>query len=208
MEVTLHQEGQCSPLSPPSQATRQFGLRAVTYHPRVPGAHLHAATAEFLASVGLPGNKFFSPRLDLETGVLPRLDHGASLTASLAGDGIGCPPGAERWEVVGGFVFSMVALDPESGMVYALSEGEPEPLLMHADVSSLVYALMVLERGKADYQGIHADADTESHKQRNAVERRINRIKQWRGLLMRTDELASPYPAALHLAALLIRTRR
>ncbi len=44
----------------------------------------------------------------------------------------------------------------------------------------------------------------EAYKQRNAVERCINRLKQWRGLAMRTDKLAIAYQAALHLAAVLI----
>ena len=48
--------------------------------------------------------------------------------------------------------------------------------------------------------------DTEAYKQRNAVERCINRLKQWRGLAMRTDKLAITYQAALHLAATLIWT--
>lgn len=41
-------------------------------------------------------------------------------------------------------------------------------------------------------------------KERNAVERCIARLKQWRGLAMRTDKLAVAYRAALHLAAILI----
>jgi transposase len=50
--------------------------------------------------------------------------------------------------------------------------------------------------------------DAEAYKQRNTVERSINRLKQWRGLAMRTDKLAIAYQAALHLAAILIWTRR
>ncbi|WP_406223536.1 IS5 family transposase [Streptomyces decoyicus] len=50
--------------------------------------------------------------------------------------------------------------------------------------------------------------DAETYKQRNTVERCINRLKQWRGLAMRTDKLAIAYQAALHLAAILIWTRR
>nr|WP_259305524.1 IS5 family transposase [Streptomyces sp. EAG2] len=46
--------------------------------------------------------------------------------------------------------------------------------------------------------------DAEAYKQRNAVERCINRLKQWRGLAMRTDKLAIAYQAALRLAAILI----
>lgn len=50
--------------------------------------------------------------------------------------------------------------------------------------------------------------DAEAYKQRNSVERCINRLKQWRGLAMRTDKLAIAYQAALHLAAILIWARR
>ncbi|MFE5893836.1 IS5 family transposase [Streptomyces sp. NPDC056462] len=50
--------------------------------------------------------------------------------------------------------------------------------------------------------------DAEAYKQRNTVERCINRLKQWRGLAMRTDKLAIAYQAALHLAAILIWSRR
>ncbi|MEU2655127.1 SUKH-4 family immunity protein [Streptomyces sp. NPDC007325] len=110
-------------------------------------------------SVGLPAHTFFSPREDLEHGAPRRLDYGPSLRTYFDRDGVECPPGAERWEVIGGFLFAIVALDPESGSVYALSEGEPEPRLMHADVSSLVHALMVLERGQAEYRDTNRDDD-------------------------------------------------
>jgi transposase len=63
-----------------------------------------------------------------------------------------------------------------------------------------------LRRGSAG--GRPPGFDAEAYKQRNAVERCINRLKQWRGLAMRTDKLAIAYQAALHLAAILIWTRR
>jgi transposase len=51
--------------------------------------------------------------------------------------------------------------------------------------------------------------DSEAYKQRNTVERCINRlIKQWRGPATRTDKLAIAYQAALHLAGILIWARR
>ncbi|MFI9810133.1 IS5 family transposase [Streptomyces sp. NPDC052301] len=50
--------------------------------------------------------------------------------------------------------------------------------------------------------------NSEAYKQRNTVERCINRLKQWRGLATRTDKLAIAYQAALHLANILIWTRR
>ncbi|WP_436845973.1 IS5 family transposase [Streptomyces tibetensis] len=63
-----------------------------------------------------------------------------------------------------------------------------------------------LRRGSAG--GRPPTFDAASYKQRNAVERCINRLKQWRGLAMRTDKLAVAYQAALHVAAILIWARR
>ncbi|MEU5689927.1 IS5 family transposase [Streptomyces venezuelae] len=63
-----------------------------------------------------------------------------------------------------------------------------------------------LRRGRAG--GRPPGFDAEAYTQRNSVERRINRLKQWRGLAMRTDKLAIAYQAALHLAAILIWARR
>ncbi|MDX5569763.1 IS5 family transposase [Streptomyces sp. ID05-04B] len=63
-----------------------------------------------------------------------------------------------------------------------------------------------LRRGRAS--GRPPAFDAEAYKQRNAVERCINRLKQWRGLAMRTDKLAIAYQAALHLASILIWARR
>lgn len=47
-----------------------------------------------------------------------------------------------------------------------------------------------LRRGRAG--GRPPGFDTETYKQRKTIERLINRLKQWRGLAMRTDKLASP----------------
>ncbi|WP_371129962.1 IS5 family transposase [Streptomyces sp. 2231.1] len=63
-----------------------------------------------------------------------------------------------------------------------------------------------LRRGRAG--GRPPAFDAEAYKERNAVERCINRLKQWRGLAIRTDKLAITYQAALHLAAILIWARR
>lgn len=46
--------------------------------------------------------------------------------------------------------------------------------------------------------------DREAYKQRNTVERCINKLKQWRGLATRYDKTATSYLAALHLAAIFI----
>ncbi|MGW4912832.1 IS5 family transposase [Streptomyces sp. NPDC004270] len=62
-----------------------------------------------------------------------------------------------------------------------------------------------LRRGRAG--GRPPGFDAEAYRERNSVERCIARLKQWRGLAMRTDKLALAYQAALHLAAILIWTR-
>ncbi|UXX97342.1 IS5 family transposase [Streptomyces sp. AD2-2] len=63
-----------------------------------------------------------------------------------------------------------------------------------------------LRRGR--HGGRPPGFDSEAYKQRNTVERCINHLKQWRGLATRTDKLAIAYQAALHLAGILIWTRR
>ncbi|WRO12506.1 IS5 family transposase [Streptomyces cyaneofuscatus] len=63
-----------------------------------------------------------------------------------------------------------------------------------------------LRRGRAG--GRPPGFDAETYKERNTVERCIARLKQWRGLAMRTDKLAIAYQGALHLAAILIWSRR
>ncbi|WTH50802.1 transposase [Streptomyces sp. NBC_01550] len=63
-----------------------------------------------------------------------------------------------------------------------------------------------LRRGRAG--GRPPGFDAEAYKERNTVDRCINRLKQRRGLAMRTDKLAIAYQAALHLAAILIWIRR
>lgn len=46
--------------------------------------------------------------------------------------------------------------------------------------------------------------DCDAYKQRNTVERCINKLKQWRGLATRYDKTATIYLAGLHLAAIFI----
>ncbi|MFF9914933.1 IS5 family transposase [Streptomyces sp. NPDC013457] len=50
--------------------------------------------------------------------------------------------------------------------------------------------------------------DREAYKQRNTVERCINKLKQWRGLATRYDKTATIYLAGLHLAGIFIWSDR
>ncbi|MGQ4489283.1 transposase [Streptomyces sp. SAS_281] len=50
--------------------------------------------------------------------------------------------------------------------------------------------------------------DPEVYKHRNVVERRFNRLKQWRGVATRYDETSQSYEAAVTLVSLLMRVRQ
>ncbi|MFE4367759.1 SUKH-4 family immunity protein [Streptomyces sp. NPDC056835] len=143
----------------PEAVIEAFGLTSITYFPQAAPGHLHGPTAEFLATVGLPESKFFGPRMDLEGDSAQRLRFGPSLKASFERDGSELRPEAETWEELGDFVFATVALDPRDGRIYAFPEGESDYQLMHEDVSSLVHALTVLNRGRVDFRKLEPDDD-------------------------------------------------
>ncbi len=50
--------------------------------------------------------------------------------------------------------------------------------------------------------------DREAYKQRNTVERRINRLKQWRGIATRYEKTATIYLAGLHIAGIFLWSAR
>ncbi|MDQ1006939.1 transposase [Streptomyces sp. V4I23] len=50
--------------------------------------------------------------------------------------------------------------------------------------------------------------DRETSKQRNTVERCINRLKQWRGIATRYEKTATIYLAGLHIAGILLWSAR
>lgn len=50
--------------------------------------------------------------------------------------------------------------------------------------------------------------DRDAYKQRNTVERCINRLKQWRGIATRYEKTAKIYLAGLHLAGIFLWSAR
>lgn len=50
--------------------------------------------------------------------------------------------------------------------------------------------------------------DRETYKQRNTVERCINRLKQWRGIATRYEKTATVYQAGLHIAGIFLWSAR
>ncbi|MEU9064995.1 SUKH-4 family immunity protein [Streptomyces sp. NPDC048430] len=136
-----------------------FGLNSVTYLPQAEPRHLHGPTANFLATVGLPESKFFGTRADLDDDSAQRLGFGPSLKIHFERVGSELPPEAETWEHLGDFIYATVALDPRDGRIYAFPEGESDYQPMHSDISSLVHALIILNRGRADYLKLGTDDD-------------------------------------------------
>ncbi len=151
------------------QVLRACGLTGVTYFPRTAGGHLHTGTAGFLATVGLPSNKFFSPKLDLDDPA--RLTCQSSLKAAFDEDGAVCPTEAETWEILGEFQYATVALDPATGRVYSFGEGEEFYVPMHSDVSCLVHAVMTLEAGLTELKSIDPDDE-------QAREQAVDQLRQ------------------------------
>ncbi|WP_327686223.1 SUKH-4 family immunity protein [Streptomyces sp. NBC_00467] len=155
----------------PEAAIETFGLTSITYFPQAAPEHLHGPTANFLATVGLPESKFFGVRIDLEDDSPHRLPFAPSLEVSFERAGSELPPKAETWEKLGDFVYASVALNPQEGHIYAFPEGESHYQPMHADISSLVHALIVLNKGRTDYLKLGPDDD----EQRAHL---VNRMKQ------------------------------
>ncbi|WP_406276261.1 hypothetical protein [Streptomyces sp. NBC_00191] len=50
----------------------------------------------------------------------------------------------------------------------------------------------------------HPASTARRTKQRNTVERRINRLKQWRGMATRYEKTAAIYLAGLHIAGIFL----
>lgn len=64
------------------------------------------------------------------------------------------------------------------------------------------------EPGHATKGGRPPAFDREAYRQRNTVERCINRLKQWRGLATRYDKTATIYLAGLHIAGIFMWSAR
>ncbi|GAB3109715.1 transposase [Streptomyces calidiresistens] len=50
--------------------------------------------------------------------------------------------------------------------------------------------------------------DREAYQQRNTVERRINRLEQWRGIATGHEKTATIHRAGLHIAGIFLRSAR
>ncbi|MFI0243095.1 SUKH-4 family immunity protein [Streptomyces sp. NPDC016845] len=138
-----------------------FGIDHVAYYATPERSRLHEGTGRFLATTGLPISRWFSPLDDLEG--REQITDEPSLKALFEEVGDALPQGCEDWEVLGEFLYSVMAIDPSSGKVYEFPEGEEEFHLIHADVSSLVHALIVLQEAERDFKSVSDRPDYEVH---------------------------------------------
>ncbi|MFD3779712.1 SUKH-4 family immunity protein [Streptomyces sp. NPDC058612] len=123
-----------------------FGLGGITYFPhQIAEAVVDPRTANFLSTIGLPASDVFSTRADLKDPYSPEID---AITIGSRFDhyNIECPDESRPWWSLGYFFTSLLALDPESGKVYAFPEGADRYIELHRDVESLTFALIELRK--------------------------------------------------------------
>ncbi|MEV8071246.1 SUKH-4 family immunity protein [Streptomyces sp. NPDC085995] len=126
----------------PGDLIEAYGLDSVVFFPRCQADGAADARAmTLLSSVGLPHSEVFTSREDPADPYEPGFDP-ITLGSRFDHYGIPCPPESRTWWLLGYLFTSLIALDPESGKVYAFPEGEPRHILLHRDVESLLSALI------------------------------------------------------------------
>ncbi|MER6492402.1 SUKH-4 family immunity protein [Streptomyces sp. BK205] len=125
-------------------------------------AQLHASARRVLTEVGLPHDRSSFFLLDgalFEGEDTPSgfrrcadLDHFSEYEDM--------PQGWEKWLVIGEIFYDVVVLDPESGTVYCLPDGDYRALPLNRSLDSFAYFtyLLQLERPKYDYS-VSEDVD-------------------------------------------------
>ncbi|MET9438732.1 SUKH-4 family immunity protein [Streptomyces sp. NPDC006551] len=127
---------------------RLFGLQGIVLFPYEAGTDPSRLprSLRVLHEVGLPHDDLFLSRMDVKD---PEADP-VLLGEFLTRHGRRYAPEAEKWLVLGYFQDSLLALDPDSGQVFAFPEGTSDHLLIHRDVESLIRALCVLQQYCSD----------------------------------------------------------
>ncbi|WBO64625.1 SUKH-4 family immunity protein [Streptomyces camelliae] len=127
-----------------NEVLESFGLTGVVYFPRFDSADnlLDERTALFLSQVGLPHTNWFKSKASVGQ------DESISLTEWFSPEDGPLPEECRNWLVLAYFAASLIALDPETGKVYAFGEGEPLDSYaeLHTDVESLVYSLHLFQQ--------------------------------------------------------------
>ncbi|MFD0118121.1 SUKH-4 family immunity protein [Streptomyces sp. NPDC058320] len=122
----------------PDEVRTVFGLSGVVFFPRYNAVHnrMNDRTALLLSSVGLPDTEWFMSKASLSATDSVNVAQRYSNRGTV-------PKECHDWLVLGLFADTTVALAPDTGMVYALGDGEDELVYtpIHRDVESLTYAL-------------------------------------------------------------------
>lgn len=131
-----------TPSVTPSKLLEAYGLENVVYFPRYPVADaVDSRATTLLSSVGLPHSEVFTSKEDPEDPYEPGFDP-ITLGSRFDHYGIPCPPESRSWWLLGYLFTSLIALDPESGKIYAFPEGETQHIFLHRDVESLLLSLI------------------------------------------------------------------
>jgi hypothetical protein len=126
--------------------------RLVTLEEEKLPAELHESARSVLTCVGLPDDRssFFVIDGALFEGEAP---HRFRRCAELrhVSDYKDMPEGWENWLVIGEIFYDVVVLDPVSGMVYCLPDGEPGTYPLNQSLDSFVYFTYLLELERPNY---------------------------------------------------------
>ncbi|MFD3945531.1 SUKH-4 family immunity protein [Streptomyces sp. NPDC058579] len=135
--------------------TGLYGLDGVVLYP-VQGRSPHdAATAQFLGSVGLPNDRFFTSR----AGVTGDKRDPYEVGALFALDDRYCPEESRNWQVLGYLPAALVTLDPSSGTVYIFQESARDYQIAHRDITAFVHCLTEFRKLEDAYK--EPDPDVE-----------------------------------------------
>ncbi|MCX5443653.1 SUKH-4 family immunity protein [Streptomyces sp. NBC_00056] len=122
----------------PDEVRTVFGLSGVVFFPRCNAMHsrMNDRTALLLSSVGLPDTEWFMSKASLSATDSINVAQWYSNRGTV-------PKECHDWLVLGLFADTTLALAPDTGMIYALGDGEDELVYtpIHRDVESLTYAL-------------------------------------------------------------------
>ncbi|GAA3620474.1 SUKH-4 family immunity protein [Streptomyces chitinivorans] len=135
------------------QLVHLYGIKGVVFFAHHPGSPYDGATANHLASVGLPHGRVFTSQVDTDGS--ERLPAEVGPRSDLYDQGY--PDESRKWHVLGHLPTALVTIDPSSGRVYAFPEGESEYQLLHRDAQSFTYCLAEFHKVDETYRATYPD---------------------------------------------------
>lgn len=110
----------------------------------------HVDSRAFLADIGIPKAEgvLVEIRDDLAEGFTPLLSHRPATTLE---NHEGAPADFSHWIHLGTAMSNDMALDGKTGVVYDISDEVRAITPLHADLSSMVYGMWLLQKRRPDY---------------------------------------------------------